>query len=166
MVVVGPVRQKAREGGQEPLTATAGAPAGARRWLPYWALMLIMPSGLFLLWYASSRAHTVISKFIPTPGEVLDTGYEIFTEGYRGSSIYTHTWVSLSHVIIAFVVISIVGIPIGWLMGRIRAVQFIVDPLVEFLRPLPPLAYLSLLIIWFGIGTTTQVALLVASGIA
>jgi taurine transport system permease protein len=167
MAVVGPIHQMAHKEPEGSVrVTTAGAPVRARRHLPRWPLMLIMPSGLLVLWYASSRAHTVISKFIPTPGDVLDTGYEIFTRGYRGSSIYTHTWVSLSHVIAAFVVISIVGIPIGWLMGRIRAVQYIIDPLIEFLRPLPPLAYLSLLIIWFGIGTTTQVALLVASGIA
>ena len=167
MGMLGSLEQKQPEALQRSLGDDA-TNRSRRAWRPFpqWPLMLLMPTGLILLWYLSSNANTVISKFIPAPAEVLDTGYEIFTSGYRGSSIYAHTWVSLSHVVYAFLIISIVGIPIGWLMGRLRVVQFIVDPLVEFLRPLPPLAYLSLLIIWFGIGTTTQVALLVASGFA
>lgn len=167
MAEIGRIRQRVSEEQPQPAPIqVANTPDRVTRRVPRWPLMLIMPTGIFLFWYASSRVHTVVSKFIPSPGEVLDTGYDIFTRGYRGSSIFTHTSVSLSHVVVAFIVISIIGIPIGWLMGRIRAVQLIADPLVEFLRPLPPLAYLSLLIIWFGIGATTQVALLVASGMA
>lgn len=167
MALAGPIQQEPSDERQPAPDASRAMPAKEARWrLPHWPLMLLLPSGLLALWYISSSAKTVISKFIPTPADVLDTGYEIFTTGYRGSSIFEHTWVSLSHVIYAFLVISLVGIPIGWLMGRLRVVQYLVDPLVEFLRPLPPLAYLSLLIIWFGIGTTTQVALLVASGFA
>jgi taurine transport system permease protein len=167
MAVAGPIHHEPRDDGPRNMASRAtAAPKQSWRRLPQWPLMLLLPSGLIALWYLSSKANTVISKFIPTPTDVLDTGYDIFTAGYRGSSIFEHTWVSLSHVIYAFLIISLVGIPIGWLMGRLRVVQFIVDPLVEFLRPLPPLAYLSLLIIWFGIGTTTQIALLVASGFA
>ena len=65
--------------------AAGGAPDGARRRLPGWPLMLIMPAAIIAFWYASSRAHTVVSKFIPSPAEVLETGYDIFTRGYRGS---------------------------------------------------------------------------------
>jgi len=167
MAVTGPFQQEPRDERMlTPDVAPMDTAKEVRRRLPLWPLMLVLPSALVALWYISSSAKTVISKFIPTPADLLDTGYDIFTAGYRGSSIFEHTWVSLSHVIYAFLVISFVGIPIGWLMGRLRVVQFLVDPLVEFLRPLPPLAYMSLLIIWFGIGTTTQVALLIASGFA
>jgi taurine transport system permease protein len=134
--------------------------------LPRWPLTFLLPVTFFIAWDLASTSNTVISKFIPTPTAAYETGYSIFTKGYRGSSIWEHSWVSLSHVLYAFLLISGVGIPIGWAMGRMRLVRLIFDPLVEFLRPLPPLAYLSLLIIWFGVGATTQVALLVASGFA
>src|SRR5579872_6151914 len=101
-----PVRQKP-VGEQPPpsLPVTRRRPRPAWRRLPQWPLMLILPGGLFALWYLSSTANTVVAKFIPRPADVLDTGYEIFTSGYRGSSIFTHTWTSLSHVISAFVII-------------------------------------------------------------
>jgi taurine transport system permease protein len=134
--------------------------------LPGWALSVFLPVFFFVLWTISSTSGTVVSKFIPTPAAVLDTGSIIFTNGYRGSSIWVHIWVSLSHVLYAFLIIAAIGIPVGLAMGRNKAAQSFFDPFVEFLRPLPPLAYLSLLVIWFGIGTTTQVALLVISGFA
>jgi taurine transport system permease protein len=138
--------------------------AGAR--YPRWTLSLALPFVLVILWTLASTSATVVAKFIPTPAAVLDTARVIFTKGYRGSSIWVHTWVSLSHVLYAFLLICAVGVPIGLAMGRIKNAQRLFDPLVEFLRPLPPLAYLSLLVIWFGVGATTQVALLVVSGFA
>lgn len=137
---------------------------GAR--FPGWALSAILPVFFLLLWTIASTSGTVVSKFIPTPAAVVDTGRVIFTKGYRGSSIWVHTWVSLSHVLYAFLIIATIGIPVGLAMGRMKTAQSFFDPFVEFLRPLPPLAYLSLLVIWFGIGATTQVALLVISGFA
>src|SRR5262249_54668713 len=98
------------------------------------------------------------------PSIVFDTGERIFTSGYRGTSIWTHIWTSLSNALLAFGIVAAVGVPLGWLMGFSRPVQLVFDPIVEFLRPLPPLAYLTLLVIWLGVGQTTQVTLLIITG--
>ena len=88
------------------------------------------------------------------------TRFRLFTNGYRGTPIWSHIFTSLSNVATAFVIVAVVAIPLGFLMGLNRTVQSVFDPLVEFIRPLPPLAYLTLLVIWLGIGQTTQVTLL------
>jgi taurine transport system permease protein len=112
------------------------------------------------LWFFLVATEAVKKTFLPPPRTVWDTGWEIFTEGYRGTPIWDHISTSLSNVAVAFVVVAVVAVPLGFLMGLNRWAQSIFDPLVEFIRPLPPLAYLTLLVIWLGIGQTTQVTLL------
>src|SRR4028119_2393084 len=60
----------------------------------------------------------------------------------------------------AFALAVALGVPLGLSMGMNRVIRGIFDPLIEFYRPLPPLAYLPLMIIWFGIGETSKVLLI------
>jgi taurine transport system permease protein len=66
----------------------------------------------------------------------------------------------MSRVFGAFAIAVALGIPIGILMGTSRIARGIFDPPIEFYRPLPPLAYLPLMIVWFGIGETSKIILL------
>jgi ABC-type nitrate/sulfonate/bicarbonate transport system ATPase subunit/ABC-type nitrate/sulfonate/bicarbonate transport system permease component len=125
---------------------------------------LVVPAAAFLLWLFLVETEAVSRTFLPPPSTVLDTGLEILSEGYRGKSIWSHIWTSLSNVLIAFGAVTLAGVTLGWCMGFSRRVQWLFDPMVEFLRPLPPLAYLTLLVIWLGVGATTQITLLVIAG--
>jgi taurine transport system permease protein len=66
----------------------------------------------------------------------------------------------LFRVVFAFVLAVLIGIPVGLAMGLSRVARGVFDPIIEFYRPLPPLAYLPLMIIWFGIGETSKVLLI------
>jgi taurine transport system permease protein len=127
-------------------------------------LSLIVPVAAFLLWLLLVETEAVSRTFLPAPSTVLDTGLEILSEGYRGKTIWSHIWTSLSNVLLAFGVVTLAGVTLGWCMGFSRRVQWLFDPMVEFLRPLPPLAYLTLLVIWLGVGATTQITLLIIAG--
>lgn len=68
--------------------------------------------------------------------------------------------------ILALIAAVVIGVPLGLWMGLNKWVRAVLDPLVELLRPIPPLAYLPLLVIWFGIGETTKVLLIFFSILA
>ena len=68
--------------------------------------------------------------------------------------------------ILALIAALVIGVPLGLWMGLNKWVRAVLDPLVELLRPIPPLAYLPLLVIWFGIGETTKVLLIFFSILA
>ena len=71
-----------------------------------------------------------------------------------------HTWASLQRVLLGFFFGALLGIPLGYAMGLTNWARGWFDPIVEFMRPVPPLALIPLMIIWFGIGETSKVILL------
>jgi taurine transport system permease protein len=82
------------------------------------------------------------------------------TEGVSNSTLAEHTLASLSRVLGAFFFALITAVPVGILMGVNRVVRGLFDPIIEFYRPLPPLAYLPLIIIWLGIGEFPKIFLI------
>ena len=84
----------------------------------------------------------------------------VATEGFANSTLAQHTGISLLRVFGAFALACVTAIPIGVMMGVSRFARGIFDPPIEFYRPLPPLAYLPLIIIWFGIGEFSKVFLI------
>jgi ABC-type nitrate/sulfonate/bicarbonate transport system ATPase subunit/ABC-type nitrate/sulfonate/bicarbonate transport system permease component len=142
----------------------SASPRRKRKLLESIALTLVAPLAAIGLWFLLVATKAVSPIFLPSPGTVASTGWDIFAHGYRGTPIWQHIWTSLSNVLTAFAFIAVVGIPLGWVMGLSRRAQLVFDPVVEFLRPLPPLAYLTLLVIWLGVGQKTQVTLLMITG--
>jgi taurine transport system permease protein len=96
---------------------------------------------------------------IPGSRSVYRLG-EIATEGYKNVSLWEHLGYSLGRVIAGFLLGSIIGIPLGYAMGLSNWFRGWFDPIVEFMRPVPPLALIPLIIIWFGIGEEGKIILL------
>lgn len=115
---------------------------------------------LFSLWVLVTSAGWVRPLFLPSPKAVYDKFMLAVTTGFAGSTLQEHALTSLMRVFGAFLLACVTAIPIGILMGVSRWVRGIFDPPIEFYRPLPPLAYLPLVIIWFGIGEFSKVYLI------
>ncbi len=98
--------------------------------------------------------------YLPPPESVVSRFMEISSEGYRGSDLATHLGYSLFRVIGGFFFGALLGIPLGYAMGLNGWFRGWFDPIVEFMRPVPPLALIPLVIIWFGIGETGKIILL------
>ena len=98
--------------------------------------------------------------WLPAPEAVVSRLGEIATDGYKNVSLWEHLGYSLGRVIAGFVIGSIIGIPLGYAMGLSNWFRGWFDPIVEFMRPVPPLALIPLIIIWFGIGEEGKVILL------
>jgi taurine transport system permease protein len=132
-----------------------------RRLLPEgWWITLASVAVLFTAWLLVTQAGLVSDLFLPGPGLVWDGFVDLLQNGYKSRTLWEHTALSLSRVLEGFALGALVGTLLGLGMGYDRRVRAFFSPLIEFLRPLPQLAYLVLLIVWFGIGETAQVVLL------
>ncbi len=124
------------------------------------AISVASSLGLFLLWYAVTALGLIKPLFLPSPAMVFDKFVEVATEGFGGSNLMQHTLWSMGRVFGAFFAAALTAIPVGIFMGVNRVMRGIFDPPIEFYRPIPPLAYLPLTIIWFGIGETSKLILI------
>ena len=98
--------------------------------------------------------------WLPAPEQVVARLIEISNVGYQNTSLLGHLGASLGRVMAGFILGSLVGIPLGYAMGLSNWFRGWFDPIVEFMRPVPPLALIPLVIIWFGIWETGKVVLL------
>lgn len=98
--------------------------------------------------------------WLPSPEAVVLRTLDIASEGFQGATLWEHLGFSLYRVILGFVCGALVGIPLGYAMGLSDWFRGWFDPIVEFMRPVPPLALIPLVIIWAGIGETGKIILL------
>lgn len=98
--------------------------------------------------------------WLPAPEAVVSRLTEIADQGYQNTSLWGHLAASLGRVLAGFFLGSLVGIPLGYAMGLSSWFRGWFDPIVEFMRPVPPLALIPLVIIWFGIWETGKIVLL------
>jgi len=115
---------------------------------------------LGLLWWTVTERQWVGRVFLPSPAEVLRLAIDIFSEGYANATLLEHLLASLSRILSGALIAVALGIPLGLLAGLSPWVKGVLDAPVEFYWPLPPLAYLPLMIIWLGIGEMSKITLL------
>ena len=125
-------------------------------------LPISLLSGVVILavWWIVSALRLVPHLFLPTPMEVVTASVAIFQDGYANATLFEHVGASLLRIFTAAAIAIVLGTPIGLLMGLSKWAKGVFDTPIEFYWPLPPLAYLPLMIIWLGIGETSKIALL------
>ncbi len=94
---------------------------------------------------------------LPTPAEVIMQLYVMATGTVAGQPLHFHVYMSLQRVLIAFVIALAVGIPLGTMMGWNRRIEKIFNPIFEIFRPIPPIAWVPLAILWMGIGEAPKI---------
>jgi len=110
--------------------------------------------------FAPRRGWQMEPIWLPAPERVVARFFEIAANGYQNIPLWEHVGASLMRVLAGFVLGSLVGIPLGYAMGLSGWFRGWFDPIVEFMRPVPPLALIPLVIIWFGIWETGKIVLL------
>jgi len=125
-------------------------------------LPISVATGLVIIaaWSAVSEAGLVSHLFLPTPREVASAAVTFYQDGYANASMWEHISASLARILTAAAIAVALGTPIGLLMSLSRWMKGVFDTPIEFYWPLPPLAYLPLMIIWLGIGEVSKIALL------
>jgi taurine transport system permease protein len=115
---------------------------------------------LITLWAIASSLKLVSPVFLPSPLMVLNAFLTVATSGFVDSTLVQHTLASLGRIFGALAAAIVIGVPAGIAIASSRVGKGILDPIVEFLRPLPPLAYLPLIIIWLGIGEASKITVI------
>ncbi len=121
---------------------------------PFWSIMAIVVLGV--LWVMSARFEWTDPTFLPGPSSVWEKFVEVWADGYRRVTLQEHVTASLGRILIGFAYGCAIGIPLGLAMGLSNILRGIFDPIVEFFRPIPPLAFIPLVIIWLGIGEESK----------
>ncbi|MDB6178731.1 ABC transporter permease subunit [Paracoccus sp. Z330] len=110
--------------------------------------------------FAADKGLQMEPIWLPSPEAVASRFLEIARSGYQNFTLWEHLGASLMRVLAGFALGALVGIPLGYAMGLSGWFRGWFDPIVEFMRPVPPLALIPLVIIWFGIWESGKVVLL------
>ncbi|HEI8868971.1 TPA: taurine ABC transporter permease TauC [Serratia odorifera] len=113
------------------------------------------------VWWGITALGLISPLFLPAPQQVLHQLVTIASpQGFMDATLWQHLAASLGRILLALLAAVMIGIPVGIAMGLNDTVRGILDPLIEIYRPVPPLAYLPLMVIWFGIGETSKILLI------
>ena len=109
-----------------------------------------------LLWWSLVDFYNINEKVFPGPVIVFGSFWQLLVDG----SLLKHTVASLYRVTVGFYLAAMLGIPLGILIGRFLVVQKLLNPVIQFLRPISPLAWIPLAMLWFGIGDNPAIFLI------
>lgn len=121
---------------------------------------ILIVVALVALWAVASAAGLVKPFYWPPIGDAIKRLGILVSDGFRNVSLWNHVGISFYRVLSGVLYGSLVGIPIGFAMGLSSVARGLFDPIVEFMRPIPPLALIPLIILWFGIGEFAKIFLL------
>jgi taurine transport system permease protein len=123
-----------------------------------WLVGGITIAATLLLWYVLTSLTGIISSYrFPSPPEFLAALRQIAVDGYAGGTLLQQTLQSLKIVIEGFLVASLVGVPLGFLMGWSPRAEALLNPVFLLIRPIPPLAWIPLAIVWLGLGDGAKI---------
>jgi len=116
--------------------------------------------GIIAIWFIVTVMGWVDPKLVPSPQSVFNALIGILKNGYKNYTLLEHLAASMQRLIIAFFAAALVAVPLGLASGYNSKIRAIFEPIIEFYRPLPPLAYYTLLVLWLGIENESKIVLL------
>lgn len=145
------------------MNASAYAPGakGRSRWINLGSFAALLALWFLITTPLVGDKPLVAPLFLPSPVSVWQTFLQLMQNGYQGKTLAHHVGISLFRFGLAFVLTVVVAVPLGLWMGMNETVKAVLDPPIEISRPMPKLALLPLLIIWFGIGEVAKIVIIV-----
>ena len=119
-------------------------------WLP--VIVLAVSIGIWEL-----AARMTIPILLPSPLDVAGAAWKSASDG----SLFRHIGASYFRILTGWAIGCAIAVPFGILAGRLKWVRAVLDPYIEFFRFIPPIAFITLFMIWFGLGEVSKVALIV-----
>lgn len=117
-------------------------------------------------WYLCTDVAGLVSPlFLPSPVDVVERLIEFTQRDYQGQTLVGHLLTSLRIVATGWFVAGLIGLPLGVAMGWSPRVRAVVSPIFELIRPIPPIAWIPLAILWFGLGTSARVFVVTISAV-
>ena len=109
-------------------------------------------------WVATKQ---ILGKSLATPRQVVTELARLMTVTLAGKTLVGHVWDSTRRVLIGFTIASLFAVPLGLLMALNRYVNAIVKPIFDIFKPMPPIAWISIAILWFGIQEGSKIFIIV-----
>lgn len=111
------------------------------------------------IWQAVTWMGGMSQHVLPGPYQVMVSFWELLASG----ALIKHSVASLFRVTMGFYLAALLGIPLGILLGQLRPARLVMNPLIQFLRPISPLAWIPIAMLWFGIGDPPAIFLIFLS---
>ena len=109
------------------------------------------------IWYFGTRWGLISTARIPAPHEVWAALRQVAVDGYADAKLHQHIVQSCRLVLMGFFFAVTIGVPLGLSMGWSRAIEAFVNPIFLLIRPIPPLAWIPLAIVWAGLGDAGKI---------
>jgi NitT/TauT family transport system permease protein len=146
---------------QQSLATSASASAGKAKARPIPNIVYSIGAivAVVVVWYVASR-YVVKPGYLPTPEELGSTFIDLVKNGYQGKPLLQHIGISLFRSVTGFVLGVAVGVPLGLLTGYSRRAGAMVSPIMAFIRPIPPIAFIPMAVLYFGLGEVGKIVLI------
>jgi ABC-type nitrate/sulfonate/bicarbonate transport system permease component len=118
---------------------------------------------LLAAWVIATMVFHVSQLVLPSPETLFAEFGNLLSVGYAGKPLYVHIAMSLFRSLVGLVVGVVLAVPIGLWMGHNRTINAVLAPVFGFIRPIPPIAFIPLMILWFGIGELSKILLIFAA---
>jgi taurine transport system permease protein len=122
-----------------------------------WVGVATVLVALVLWWVFTSLTGWVSSARFPSPQEVWQALEQIVIQGYGNGRLHQHVFHSIQLVLMGFTVAVVFGVSLGLLMGHSKRAETLINPAFLLLRPIPPLAWIPLAIVWLGLGDAAKI---------
>lgn len=120
---------------------------------------------IFLTVWDAVAFYKLTGNFLPRPIEVFRQLLDLMVNPLAGKTLFEHLWASLQRVLIAFVIAVAIGVPIGVVMAMSKYANAVIKPIFDLFKPMPPIAWISLAILWFGINETSKIFIIIIGAI-
>ena len=132
-----------------------------KRWqLPNVVISTLSVLVLVVVWIVISTSGWLPPGYLPTPADMGAELKTLFISGYKGISLWDHIGISLFRTLTGFILGIVVGIPLGLITGYSRVGSAMMSPIMAFIRPIPPIAFIPMVVLYFGLGELGKVVLI------
>ena len=152
--------EMARTSPAAPPPRSSTAEGHSSRQVPSWVLSTFSVLCLIALWAGVSMSGILPAGYLPTPAEMADEIQLMLRDGYKHVSIWTHIEISLFRTLSGFFIAVLIGVPLGLLTGSSRVAGAWIAPIMAFVRPIPPIAFIPMVVLYFGLGEVGKVVLI------
>ncbi len=128
----------------------------------YFHIRLLSAVAFILVWEAAARSGFVDTEFVPAPSDIAVQIRQMIVSGELFGDIAVSTW----RIMVGFCLATLIGVPLGIVLGVFPLMRWIVGPLLSVVRPLPSLAWIPITLLWLGIGETQKYAIVFLGTVA
>jgi ABC-type nitrate/sulfonate/bicarbonate transport system permease component len=129
----------------------------------YLLLSVFSVATILAVWFGATNLGLVGAKVLPTPQQIFVELRNLLATGYTGKPLWAHVEASLLRTLIGLSASLLIGIPVGLLIGSSPVLAALLNPIFSFLRPVPAIAFIPLIILYFGIGEFSKVVIIFVS---